>query len=1174
MKSSEAVEEEENSFENDGHSVPQKTSVSLDKIDNQTLSKPVLIGEQIEKKENEQVQNKLPDLLQTEDEENYMKEALLSGKKEWGRSKIMIVGEGRAGKTALANSILGRKYENTESTVGINEFTCNVGYASVGGSNADGLWSEYKREKQQKEYEVALAKMIFDKKTGREQMKRGEREEVELELLLGNKNQGGYLQGEEALSTREEGKGKGDDSVLKQKKVTLHDPHPLSKSQSELVPSSSPSSVLVESLQKGSKSIFSSTNAKTSVVQDTVNTKDSHNVNHEVKEKDENVDSPVKKAEIDKSLVMQYLGEKSCVDSKFLISVFDFGGQSVFNVIHPFFLTRFGVYLLVFNMEWLSSNASMEVKEDCLSYITFWLNSIIIHTQNEKGEVAPIFFVGTRKDLVSSPAEHLQISTKLYEVFSSSLAWPYVVENVGAEGPNGRTGLCFYPINNTLSNHDSTMQRLLKKIEETIDSSSYVHVERPLSWFRVIDALKEANVPYMRYKEAERIITGCDIPENKVSLLLRFLHEMGILMWHDEDKLREVVVFDPIEYFVKPATIVICKHVPDEADGTRHVLDIHRTVRKVHGRDFQQMTRHGIITEKLLKALLQQHEENYMHISQLMLKYGLLVPLTVEQVEDKNEDDEALYLAPALLPELKRSKEENENERDRDDRREGEGSISSEFYFLFSPSSELGQMTTICLEDCRHLGFLPHGLFEKLISKAMMWSMKTSDFVSLGTLYGGCCYKNRAELAFGNQTFRISADPHHHMISVMVDGRNPVGVHDRLVEQLKEIIAECLKSLKFISVLRFDAHDGHGHHGSKASHWKTGEGNEEVMFLRLDHIRSVVEKKTTLLINVRGGRSLLNAQEAMKMYDAWLVDSTVFDEYDMFISYRWGERDSEFTLALFDRMTLYAVGESRRSIQAFLDRKRLQMGENFQSGFVKALLKSLVMVPIVSAEALERMTKMRVEEEDNVLIEWICGLECMKAVEKKGSGEGEVKTRLMKIMPIFFGSRVDGGVKGVGVDEGCCSSSNEPQIRNLFEEKIIDRLPDFVPSGSISKAKSLLESSDVKMSEEGMRRTVKEIVKEISRFLSLCAWEVQGKSKGKGKGVGEKPLIAYAAESVRAEVESGLMAWQQYVSKHKKKDVHSSHVEMRKNSSEDTNMDKMNVPSSHSVSVQWYERFG
>ncbi len=40
------------------------------------------------------------------DDADYMKEALSQGKKEWGRSKIMIVGEGRAGKTALSNSIL------------------------------------------------------------------------------------------------------------------------------------------------------------------------------------------------------------------------------------------------------------------------------------------------------------------------------------------------------------------------------------------------------------------------------------------------------------------------------------------------------------------------------------------------------------------------------------------------------------------------------------------------------------------------------------------------------------------------------------------------------------------------------------------------------------------------------------------------------------------------------------------------------------------------------------------------------------------------------------------------------------------------------------------------------------------------------------------------------------
>ncbi len=44
--------------------------------------------------------------------------ALQYGKKEWLRSKIMIVGEGRAGKTALANSITGNQFEQTTSTIG------------------------------------------------------------------------------------------------------------------------------------------------------------------------------------------------------------------------------------------------------------------------------------------------------------------------------------------------------------------------------------------------------------------------------------------------------------------------------------------------------------------------------------------------------------------------------------------------------------------------------------------------------------------------------------------------------------------------------------------------------------------------------------------------------------------------------------------------------------------------------------------------------------------------------------------------------------------------------------------------------------------------------------------------------------------------------------------------
>ncbi len=44
----------------------------------------------------------------------------------WGRSKIMIVGEGRAGKSALSNSLLGKAFSSTESTIGISQMTCMI----------------------------------------------------------------------------------------------------------------------------------------------------------------------------------------------------------------------------------------------------------------------------------------------------------------------------------------------------------------------------------------------------------------------------------------------------------------------------------------------------------------------------------------------------------------------------------------------------------------------------------------------------------------------------------------------------------------------------------------------------------------------------------------------------------------------------------------------------------------------------------------------------------------------------------------------------------------------------------------------------------------------------------------------------------------------------------------
>jgi GTPase SAR1 family protein len=976
------------------------------------------------------------------DDEKYLKEALAQGKKEWRRSKIMIVGEGRAGKTALANSILGRAYENLDSTIGINEFTCSIGYASVGEGEVGGKgtnqknWKESMDEKTLQELERAVASMIFHMgKLDKDSTTGLLFDEEEVDEMM-KKLKGGYLEGE--------GQGIESEGVI------------LESANSNEVPITE-----LNAREDSSDDSELKENGKKEI-NELLKRCDEYLANERELPENHSHRSEIDTA-IDSSLVMKYLGEQSQSESKFIISVFDFGGQSVFNVIHPFFLTRFGVYVITFNMEWLSSSAEATVREECIRYMSFWLNSVIIHTQNEKGQVAPVVFVGTRKDLITSPAEHQAISTSLYNIFCRSIAWPYVIENNGAEGPYGKADLCFFPVNNKLGNDDPTVRKLLQLIEKSIDNSSYVHVERPLSWFQVLDIFKSKNVPYLEYSEVESIIVSCNIPKDRVPTLLRFFHEMGILMWHDEEGLRDIIVFDPIEYFVKPATTVICKHVPNQSDGIYHSTKLHKEVRKRFPVEFSEMIQHGIVSETLLAALLEEHSENYECVKKLMIKYGLLVPLIFAQLE-KGEDrrhsplsgkggEEELFLVPALLHECTDKH-----------RIQPEEHIHS-FHFIFSTSKILKQKSIFSLGDCNKLGFLPSGLFEKLISKAMSWSMTTSNYVSRENLYH--CFNNSAELAFGNQRFVMRVDYYHNLITIHVlEGNNPPSIHDRLRDQIQEIVCESFKSLTFSSLLEYEFRDHQENNKMKMNDPST------LSLIRLEQIIYLVEEKLSFpIVTETGIRHTLTFTEVLQLYSSWLTDFLSLNEFDLFLSYRWGRYDSHFTQALFDRLSLHAVDESMRTIRTFLDIKRLKAGENYQMKLVNALSKSLLIIPIVSSDALQKMITLKSTDEDNLLLEWICGLELMKHHQNHCNQAGST-SRLMKFMPIFFGTRVD-----------------ENNIKNFFQEDILSKLPTTPPTACLELSEKLLLKAGITMSSEMRNATIKEIVTEVTKYLFLCAWE-------------------------------------------------------------------------------------
>ena len=202
--------------------------------------------------------------------------------------------------------------------------------------------------------------------------------------------------------------------------------------------------------------------------------------------------------------------------------------------------------------------SDVETSVRCLSTLKFWINryflclallfgmyyyfqiiilymtvlrilfcSIVIHTLHaDTNDTAPIALIGTRKDRITSPADHQRISTILYDIFSSSLAWSNVIENDTAVGANGRASLFFYPVDNVKGRSDPTVIACMKDIERVIDESDYVHQEQPLVYLQTIDKLTTLNKTYLSFDEAADVAIKCGVPVSRITHMLKLFHEM------------------------------------------------------------------------------------------------------------------------------------------------------------------------------------------------------------------------------------------------------------------------------------------------------------------------------------------------------------------------------------------------------------------------------------------------------------------------------------------------------------------------------------------------------------------------------------------------------------------------------------------------------------------------
>ena len=542
---------------------------------------------------------------------------------------------------------------------------------------------------------------------------------------------------------------------------------------------------------------------------------------------------------------------------------------------------------------------------------------------------------------------------------------------------------------------------------------------------------------------------------------------MGVLLWIDEPGLRDTVVLNPIEVFVKEIVMIIC-NLNTAADINNHEGPEHKLCQRLHWEAWLQLRDRGVLDSKLLPVLLARSERSgqLATVVALMVKFGLVVPLLAAPTAAAGARAARLqYIVPALLPPVSAA--------------EWAPAVQAQWtarpcctcFFAFTTSGQLATgHTSLSAETLRRQGFLPAGLFERLLGKAIAWCRETTPVLSVLDRLS----REQATLCFGSQCFRLTSLPAMNCIRLDVEGSHPLPMLARLSGQVQAILDECFQALTFFTVLQL-----------AAPHAAVAGAVEAAVFLPLVAVTAALPSDSLRLERDCGGGVL---HGLLRLFPHWLVDSALLPLYHIFISYRWNRLDLEFADQLFDALTNHTVGRDHRAIDVFLDRKRLKDGRNFQADFVKALVAAQVVVVLLSVDALGRMVKHDPAAEDNLLVEWIISLllyESKNCIAPGGAGGAAVSAAgggivLERIFPVLFGPR----------DRATGASSD------FFKASPVTALPTCVPTASLERALLLLRDAGVDVAalppsvlDKTRRRGVQETVAALLTFQCFKAWE-------------------------------------------------------------------------------------
>ena len=269
-------------------------------------------------------------------------------KVEWMQSKLMVVGEGRAGKTSTVRTLLGEEMvQGLASTVG-----ADLRHAKVGENSS---WGAMSAEEQKNQALKAAAEAVVQSGHGKEE--EGSVVEGSVTAVTGKKEVKGEGESEKELKGKTEGKAErkaeGKRKDLRGKKNKKH--------------------------EGGKVNAVKKTARKRSLADG---------------------EEAVEVAEIAGNFNLDLLNTKDKDAVKF--TIWDFGGQRVFYSLHHLFLTQYGVYLVVF-----SATQYLNETEKSVEFLQFWLSSIRLHAKH-----APVILIATHVDALGQPKKDINRMNK------------------------------------------------------------------------------------------------------------------------------------------------------------------------------------------------------------------------------------------------------------------------------------------------------------------------------------------------------------------------------------------------------------------------------------------------------------------------------------------------------------------------------------------------------------------------------------------------------------------------------------------------------------------------------------------------------------------------------------------------------------------------------------------